>query len=279
MAVPDSRGGDTSPLLIDGHTHLDHNDAAVADQLHRARLAGVEWMIQSGTDVASSRRAIALAHAFPEVFATVGIHPHDAGEAPADAVEKLRELAADPKVVAVGETGLDFYRNRSPREAQEAVFVAQMALAREMALPVVIHTRDADRRSLPLLREHAADLTVILHCFSMPQRVQELIERGWYLSFAGNVTYKTSEPLREALRAVPDHLLLLETDAPYLTPEPHRGHPNEPSLVVHTYRRVAQERGLSVEELADRVRANVLAAYPRLGEWLSGGEREGGGSA
>lgn len=277
MPVPPS-GGKTPPF-IDGHTHLDHSDTAVADQLRRARLAGVGWMIQSGTDVASSRRAVALAHAFPEVFATVGIHPHEAGETPADAVEELRDLAGDPKVVAVGETGLDFYRNRAPREAQEAVFVAQMALAREMWLPVVIHTRDADRRSIPLLREHAAGLTVVLHCFSLPDRVQEFVDLGWYLSFAGNVTYKTSQPLREALRAVPDHLLLLETDAPYLTPEPHRGQPNEPAQVVHTYQRVAQERGLAVQELAERVKANVLAAYPRLAAWLSGSAGEDGEGA
>jgi len=273
--MPDLPGGGNTPPFIDGHTHLDHNDAAVADQLRRARLAGVEWVIQSGTDVVSSRRAVALARAHPEVFATVGIHPHEAGEAPAGTVGQLRELVAEPKVVAVGETGLDFYRNRAPREAQEAVFVEQMALARELSLPVVIHTRDADRRSIPLLREHAAGLTVVLHCFSLPDRVQELVELGWYLSFAGNVTYKTSEPLRKALRAVPDHLLLLETDAPYLTPEPHRGHPNEPALVVHTYQRVAQERGLAVEELAQKVRANVLVAYPRLRAWSSGAEGDG----
>lgn len=260
--------------FLDGHTHLDHSEELVAEQVAHARAAGLDILIQSGTDLASSRHALSLAAAYPEVFATVGIHPHDAAEAsPAD-VPALGALAADPKVVAIGEIGLDFYRNRSPRDVQEAVFVEQIRLARNVGLPIVIHTRDADRRSLPLLREHAAGLTVVLHCFSLPERLQEFVEWGWFMSFAGNLTYKKSSGLREVVRRVPAELLLVETDAPYLTPEPRRGRPNEPALVVLTYQAIARERGVPVEELARTVRDNAFRAYPRLAAWFGPGAGE-----
>ena len=170
----------------------------------------------------------------------------------------------DPRVVAVGETGLDFYRDRSPRDRQERVFVDQIGLARELGLPLVIHTRNADERSIPLLREHAEGLTVILHCFSMPERVEEFAGLGWYMSFAGNVTYRKAAALQDAARRTPAHLLLLETDAPYLTPEPLRGRPNSPANVVHTYDFVARLRDMSTADLAELVLANAAQAFPRL---------------
>lgn len=251
-------------MLIDTHTHLDHSAEAPELQLERAGAAGVALLIQSGTDLESSRLAVALAEAHPGVFATIGIHPHDAAATGLDDLEELRDLGLHPKVVAIGETGLDFYRNRSPRARQEEVFAAQIDLARDLGLPLVIHTRDAEERSIPLLRELASGLTVVLHCFSMPARVEEFAEWGWFMSFAGNVTYKKATALQAAARRVPDSLLLLETDAPYLTPEPLRGRPNEPAYVAHTYRFVAQLRGVTVDVLADQVVGNAARAFPRL---------------
>jgi TatD DNase family protein len=251
-------------VLIDTHTHLDHADRPVDAQLAEAAACGVDLIIQSGTDLESSRVAVTLAETHPGVFATIGVHPHDAAAATAQDVEELRELAAHPKVVGVGETGLDFYRNRSPHTIQEQVFLTQIALARDLNFPLVIHTRDADARSVPLLREHARGLTVILHCFSMPERVEEFVEWGWYMSFAGNVTYKKSVALQEAARRVPAGRLLVETDAPYLTPEPLRGRPNTSAHVIHTYRFLAGLRDTRVEDLADLVLENAAAAFPRL---------------
>jgi len=258
------RVGGIALLLIDTHAHLDHSRESVASQLAAAAAAGVDLIIQSGTDLESSRSAVALASAHPGVFATIGIHPHDAGASGAGDLDELRLLGVDPRVVAVGETGLDFYRDRSPRERQERVFVDQIGLARELGLPLVIHTRNADERSIPLLREHAEGLTVILHCFSMPERVEEFAGLGWYMSFAGNVTYRKAAALQDAARRTPAHLLLLETDAPYLTPEPLRGRPNSPANVVHTYDFVARLRGVSTADLAELVLANAAQAFPRL---------------
>ena len=250
--------------MIDTHTHLDHNKASAEVQLTAAAEAGVGLLIQSGTDVQSSRLAVRLAEAHAGLYATVGIHPHDAARGGVDGVRELEELAGHPKVVAIGETGLDFYRNRSPQDAQEDVFRAQMELARHQHLPIVIHTRDADSRSIPMLLEHAAGCTVVLHCFSMPERLEEFVELGWFMSFAGNVTYKKAAALQDAVRRVPADLLLLETDAPYLTPEPLRGRDNVPAYITHTYRFVAGVRGVQLEDLARLVMANAGRAFPRL---------------
>lgn len=221
-------------------------------------------MIQSGTDAASSRRAVELAERFPSVWATVGFHPHDAQTLDDAGKALIEQLTAHPRVVGVGEAGLDYHRDHSPRAVQMEVFRWHIDLARSVGLPLVVHTRDADEHSLALLREQAQGLTVVLHCFSMPDHLDEVVSRGYYVSLAGNITYKNAEALREAARAVPDELLLVETDAPYLTPVPFRGKPNTPARVVHTYAALAALRGVTPVELAGQVRANVMRAFPSL---------------
>lgn len=256
-------------MFIDTHAHLDHGEQPIAEQVDQAVAAGVELLIHSGTDVESSRLAARLADSYPGVFATVGIHPHEAEHMREGDTAVLRELARHPKVLGIGETGLDFYRNLSPVERQEKAFVAQIELARELDLPLVIHTRQADDKCLELLQAHAGGLTVVFHCFSMPDRVQEIAEHGWFLSFAGNVTFKKAEALSRAASLVRNDSLLIETDAPYLTPEPLRGRPNAPANVVHTYRFVADVRGISVEELAHTVLSNACRAFPKLRPYVT----------
>jgi len=233
--------------------------------LKDAREAGVGLIIQSGMDLATSRYSVQLSEEFPEIYATVGLHPLEAGNNPLDQMAGIAPLAAHPRVVGLGETGLDFHHENWPYPVQADVFARHIELAHEYELPLVIHTRDAEERTLALLDKHAAGLTVILHCFSMTAYLSELVERGYYISFAGNVTYKNAPELQEAAQALPDHLLLLETDAPWLSPVPLRGRPNHPALVAHTYEFVAALRKIDVEALSAQVEANVRRAFPRLG--------------
>jgi TatD DNase family protein len=254
---------------LDNHTHLDDiglddGPRPVEELVRLAALAGVDTLIHSGTDVASSHWAVEQAERFPGVWATVGYHPHEAADADEDGLAVLASLSAHLKVLALGETGLDYYRNRAPRAAQQAVFVRHLELAAAAGLPVVIHTREAAADTLRLLDAHGAGVTVVLHCFSLPERLPELVERGYYLSFAGNVTYKNAHALQAAVREAPADRLLLETDAPFLTPVPYRGRPNSSALVVHTYEFVAAQRGTTAVELARQVRENATRAYPRL---------------
>ena len=223
-------------------------------------------MIQSGTDAASSRLAVELADRFPAVWATVGFHPHDAKALDEAGMAVIEQLTQHPRVVAVGEAGLDYHHDHSPRPVQIEVFRQHIQLARAADLPLVVHTREADDDTLALLAEQARDLTVVLHCFSMPRHLGEVASRGYFVSFAGNVTYRNAEALREAARAVPDELVLVETDAPYLSPVPFRGRPNTPALVVNTYAALARVRGIASEELAALVRANAGRAFPRMKE-------------
>ena len=251
-------------VLIDAHTHLDHCKDDAATLVNDAWKAGVGLIIQSGIDLERSRHSVRLAERFPEVFATVGFHPEEAGLLTDKAMADIEELAASLRVVAIGETGLDFYHDKWPHDVQQKVFLRQLDLARRLGLPVVVHTRDAADLTLSLLAEHAAGLAVILHCFSLPHRLDEVIDRGYYVSFAGNVTYSKATDLQAAAANLPDHLLLLETDAPWLTPAPLRGRPNQPALVTHTYRFVAGLRHISVEQLSTRVELNARRAFPRL---------------
>ena len=256
-------------MLIDSHTHLDHCEEEVAALISDAWEAGVGLIIQSGIDLERSRYSVRLAERFPEIFATVGIHPEEAGNADDRQMAGIEELLAHPRVIAVGETGLDFYHDNWPRDLQEEVFIRHIELARRAGLPVVIHTRDAADRTLATLADHAQGLTVILHCFSLPDHLDEVIDRGYYVSFAGNVTYKKAVELQAAAVAVPDHLLMLETDAPWLTPVPLRGRPNRPGLVALTYEFVAGLRKVEVDRLAAQVELNVRRAFPRLAERLA----------
>ena len=233
--------------MIDTHAHLtslEDADGAV----ERAAEAGVTRILTVGTSVDDCRRALALAERHEGVFAILGIHPHDAGTATADDLAALRELHAHPKAVAVGETGLDWFRDYAPEDAQRRLFAAELELAAELGKPVVIHTRAADVDTLAALAEHAG--TVVLHCFSAPHMLPTALERGWYVSFAGNLTYKNATDLRVAASQVPLDRLLVETDCPYLAPQPVRGKRNEPAYVVHTLAALAQ--ATSSEEAALR---------------------------
>ena len=252
--------------FVDAHTHLDHCHEEASFLVAEAEAAGVGLIIQSGTDLTRSRLSVKLAETFPQVFATVGFHPHEAGRLDDEALAELEQWTAHPRVVAVGETGFDFYHDHWPHHVQGEVFRLHLELARRAGLPVVVHTREAADHTLATLAEYGAGLTVILHCFSWPDRLQEVVERGYYASFAGNVTYKNASALQEAARRLPAELLLLETDAPWLSPMPLRGRPNRPSLVVKVYEFVAELRGLTIAELASQVEANVRRAFPRTVE-------------
>jgi TatD DNase family protein len=258
-------------MFIDSHTHLDHCREDPTVLVADARTAGVEIIIQSGIDLERSRYSVSLAEEFPEIFATVGFHPQEAGLLNTEGQLGLEALVAHPRVVAVGETGFDFYHDKWPHAIQQEAFLYHLDLARRTDLPVVIHTRDAAEITLGLLAQAAQDMTVILHCFSLPDRLAEVVERGYYVSLAGNVTYKNAIDLQAAARNVPSHLLLLETDAPWLTPAPFRGRPNRPALVAAVYEFVARSRGVVVDELAAQVEANVMRAFPRVAAALRPG--------
>ena len=243
--------------MIDTHAHLD--PASAATQLERAREAGVERVVCIGTTIASCRDAVALADAHEGVFACVGIHPHEAGAEDASRLDELAGLLAHPRTVALGEAGLDFYRDYAPHDAQRELFRRQLALARELDVPVVVHARAADEEVLDTLE--AFDGTVVLHCFSSPAILPAALERRYYLSFAGNVTYPKAEELRAAAREVPGDRLLAETDSPYLAPQPVRGRPNEPANVVHTIEALARTRGEAVETMAAQLDENAARAF------------------
>jgi len=247
--------------MIDSHTHLDACREPAADLVEEAERQGVRRMLTVGTDGASCRAALALAEDFPQVHAAIGRHPSSAtGFDDADLAE-LAALAAHERCAAIGETGLDFFRDRAPRADQERAFRAQIGLARETGKPLVIHTRSAARETMEILRSDAEGVRVILHCFSLTEHLEECLERGWWMSFAGNVTYPDAEPLREAARRVPAERLLVETDAPYLTPQPVRRERNRPANVVLTAEALAAERGVSYGELDAALERSAAEVY------------------
>ncbi len=247
--------------MIDSHTHLHLCEGPDAELVTAADAVGVTRMLTVGTDGASSRVALAAAEAFPQVYAAVGCHPNAAkGFDNADLAE-LRALAAHERCVAIGETGLDFYREGAPRAEQERAFAAQIGLARETGKPLVIHTRAADDATLDQLAREAEGLSVVIHCFSMADRLGECLERGYAISFAGNVTYKNAADLAEAARLVPEDRLLVETDAPYLTPQAVRKERNQPAFVAHTVAFLAELRGVSVVELGATVEQNAARVF------------------
>jgi TatD DNase family protein len=248
--------------LIDSHTHLDFCEPPDAELVAAAAQAGVTRIVTVGTNGASCRAALAAAEDFPQVYAAIGRHPNEAtGFDDADLAE-LQALAAHDKCVAIGETGLDFYRDYAPQADQVRAFEAQVELARETAKPLVIHTRGADDDTLAMLTERAAGLRVILHCFSMAERIEECLEHpDWWISFAGNVTYPKASPLREAALRVPAARLLVETDAPYLSPQAVRGQPNQPANVVHTAQALALERRVPYLELEAAIDASAAAVF------------------
>jgi TatD DNase family protein len=248
--------------MIDSHTHLHLCDGTEAELVAEAARAGVNRILTVGTDGASCRRALAAAEDFPQVYAAIGRHPSRATGFDDNDLEELRALAAHERCAAIGETGLDFYRDNAPRADQERAFKAQIELARETGKPLVIHTRAAEEPTLRMLTELATGLTVILHCFSMAAHVEDcLAQPDWWLSFAGNVTYPNAQPLREAMLKVPDDRLLVETDAPYLSPQVVRKQRNRPVNVVATAEALAAERGTGYVVLDRAVEANARAVF------------------
>jgi len=240
--------------LIDSHTHLD--DAQFNEDrtavIERARAAGVERMLAIGTGSGPPdlEAGVRLAQEYPFVLATVGVHPHDASKAPEETFERLRELAAHPKVVAIGEIGLDYHYDFSPRDVQRAVFSRQLAIAAEGKLPIIIHTREAWDDTLDILRREWRG-EGILHCFTGDAtQARQALDAGFHLAFGGVLTFPKAEPVREAARITPADRLLIETDCPYLAPVPHRGKRNEPAFVIETARRLADVRGQTIEEVA-----------------------------
>lgn len=214
-----------------------------------------------GCGRASSERAIELAEEFAQVYAAIGVHPHDADGFSRRDHEWIGELADHAKVVAIGECGLDYFRDHSRPESQMRAFVAQIGLARELGLPLVIHTRAADDDTMAVLAREAEDTPVILHCFSMVDRVDEVVERGYYTSFAGQLTYPSATDLQDAARRIPPEHLLVETDAPYLAPVPHRGKPNRPAFVGHTLRYLADLRREDPQTLDAETTANAARVF------------------
>jgi TatD DNase family protein len=250
--------------VVDTHAHLSVCEPEDGDLVGAARQVGVRRILTVGMDEASNREAIAAAEQHEDVFASVGRHPNGATGFDGRAGEDIAELARHERVVAIGETGLDYYRDRAPRDQQRTTFEAQIAIARRAGLPVVIHMRDpaggddALADTFATLAAEAEGVTVILHCCSVPpDRVGEAAERGWYCSFAGNVTYPNADALRETARLVPQELLLVETDSPFLAPQSVRGKPNQPSNVVEVAARLAEERGVPYGELERTVEANA----------------------
>lgn len=241
--------------MIDTHAHLDmceDPDAVV----ERAREAGVTRILTVGTEP-DSRAAVDLAGRHEGVQAILGVHPHNAADAVG--LDELRTLLGDERVVAVGETGLDFYRDYAPRDAQISLFEAELDLAAETGKPVVVHTRAADEETARALERFGG--SVVLHCFSSPRLLPVALERGYYVSFAGNVTYKNASDLRVAATQVPADRILAETDTPYLAPQARRGRPNEPAYVVHTLAALAELRGEDPGELERRIEDNARAAF------------------
>jgi TatD DNase family protein len=245
--------------VTDSHAHLDACTEPAATLIERAREAGVTRIITIGTGIESCYAALALADAHNGVFAALGIDPHQAASGEAARVGELRELLDHPKAVAIGETGLDSVRRYATPDEQRRLLDAQLAVADELDLPIVIHNREADFETAAALAPFAG--TVILHCFSSPALLPVAVERGYYVSFAGNVTYPNAADLRDAARAVPVDRILVETDSPYLAPQRVRGRPNEPANVGHTLRTLADARGESVDVLAALTHANAATAF------------------
>lgn len=242
------------PLLIDSHAHLDGNQYANDRDatIQRALENGISHILTVGCDLESSAASVALAIKHEEIYAAVGVHPHDASEISATSLQQLKELLARPKVIALGEIGLDFFRDRSPRDVQRDAFRKQIRLAREVGKPIIVHDREAHDEVLQILEEEqASEVGGVLHCFSGDVAMaKKCLELGFYLSFPGTITYPKNEATRDVVKAVPIDRMLVETDCPYLSPQKFRGKRNEPAYVRHTAEKVAEIKGLSMADVA-----------------------------
>lgn len=257
-----------SAFLVDSHCHLDFPElSGDADGVvARARNAGVGHMLTIGTKITQFPNVLAMAERFENVSCSVGIHPHEAAVEPEMDAEKLTALARHPKVVAFGETGLDFYYEHSPRLEQDRSFRAHIAAARETGLPVIVHTRDADAETGAILADEIGKgpFTGVIHCFSSGRGLAEkALELGFYISLSGIVTFKKADALREVVKIVPLDRILVETDSPYLAPVPHRGKTNEPAFVTHTATTVAEIKGVSRDDLARQTTENFFRLFAK----------------
>jgi TatD DNase family protein len=253
----------SSILVIDTHCHLEMKqfDSDREQVIERARAAGVEAMITVGSDLAGTSGAMELACRYDFIYASIGIHPHDAKDFTDDILARLAEWSADSKVVAIGETGLDYHYDHSPREMQRAVFEKHLQLAGEKDLPVVVHSREAVNDTIEILRRSGISKGV-LHCFSGNREMaEEVMSMGFYISIAGPVTFKKAKGLKEIAAIVPDDYLLVETDAPYLSPEPFRGKRNEPAYVIETLKQIAGLRGVTLEDIARITNLNAKRLF------------------
>lgn len=250
-------------MLIDSHAHLEMKEFESDRRavIERAARAGVECIVTVGTNLALSRKALSIARQYDHVYATVGVHPHDVSRAGDKTFDDLKDLARDPKVVAYGEIGLDYFRNLSPRETQKEMFGKQLALAAELKLPVIIHDRDAHEDTLAMVKASGVRCGVF-HCFSGDWAMaRHCIDLGFYISVPGVVTYDKSKVLHDVVRQAPLDSMLLETDCPYLTPEPHRGKRNEPYYIIHTAGKVAEIKGIPWEEVAHATACNTRKLF------------------
>ncbi len=255
--------------LIDSHTHLDmpQFQKDLHGVIERARNSGVVAMITVGISLDSSEKALEIARKYPFIYSTVGCHPHGAHDLPGEEMSRLKELAMDPRVVAWGETGLDYYRDRAPRDKQRACLRQQVALARECRLPLVIHDREAHDDVIRILKDESAqEVGGVIHCFSGDWNyAKKCLDLGFYISVPGTVTYKNAEIQREVVRKCPLERLMVETDAPYLTPVPYRGKRNEPAYVVFTAKKVSELRNMPLDEISERLTENTVRLFRLTG--------------
>ena len=254
--------------IVDTHAHLDFRafDEDRERAIERARAAGVQWIINPGTNLESSRQAVRLAESYPEIYAAVGVHPHDAKTVTESILKELRELAHHPKVVAIGEIGLDYYRDLSPRDVQRSVFRQQLELADELGVPVILHDRDAHKDILAILKEWQVAgrgaLPSLFHAFSGDEAMaHRVLEMGYYIAIGGPVTFRNARQLARIVPTIPSDRLVVETDCPFLTPHPHRGKRNEPAYVRLVVEKVAELRGESVDAIARQTTLNARALF------------------
>ncbi len=255
-------------MLVDSHCHLDYlaRDGDLDDVLTRARNAGVSPMVTISTKLREFDIVLGIAEQADDLFCSVGVHPHEAESEPDTTTAQLVDLARHPKVIGIGETGLDYYYDHSPRDVQRRLFRAHIGAARETGLPLIVHTRDAEADTIDILRDEMdkGAFTGVIHCFSGTRQLADRsLELGFYISISGIVTFKSAEDLRRTVEAVPLERLLVETDSPYLTPVPKRGKRNEPAMTAYTAAKVAEIKGVSAEEVADQTTRNFRNLFTR----------------